>query len=118
MKWRLWIPGVAAAVLLAMPCSGQAQTARVRLATKEVSLGKVHPGIYPPSLTVSPDSRRVAYGTRSGSKQFVVVDGAESQEYDGFLPGSQLMFDTPTSLHALASRGQEIIRIEIDIVEE
>ena len=78
MKWRLWIPGVAAAVLLAMPCSGQAQTARVRLATKEVSLGKVHPGIYPPSLTVSPDSRRVAYGTRSGSKQFVVVDGAES----------------------------------------
>ena len=34
------------------------------------------------SLTVTPDSRRVAYVARRGGKWLVVVDGVEGKEYD------------------------------------
>ena len=46
---------------------------------------------------------------------FVVVDGKEGKEYDGFLRGSKLVFDSPKSFHTLARRGDEIFRVEVEI---
>jgi hypothetical protein len=90
--------------------------------------GKEYDGVGSPFF--SPDSRRVAYlagrGDGDGDKMFVgfvVVDGEEGKEYDdflggGFFGGSELVFDSPKLLHALALRGDEFFRVEIEIVEE
>jgi len=51
----------------------------------------------------------------SVQKWFVVVDGKEGKEYDGFLRGSELVFDSPKSFHTLAFRGIEIFRVEVQI---
>ena len=49
----------------------------------------------------------------------MVVDGTEGKkEYDRFLPGSRLVFDSPTKLHTLAGRGDEIFLLEIEITEQ
>jgi hypothetical protein len=73
-------------------------------------------GVLEGSLVFSPDSRHVAYLARRGDKQFLVVDGVEGKEYEGFLSGSRLVFDSPTQLHALAFRGGEFFRVEMEIV--
>jgi hypothetical protein len=52
---------------------------------------------------------------RRGKKKFVVVDGQEGKEYDDFLSGSKLVFDSPKSFHTLARRGNEIFRVEVEI---
>ena len=39
-------------------------------------------------LKISPNSQRVAYAARVGTKQFVVVDGREERRYDGVLEGT------------------------------
>ncbi len=44
----------------------------------------------PETLTVSPDSQRVAYGAQVGNKQFVVADGKEEKPYDGILEGTPI----------------------------
>jgi hypothetical protein len=90
--------------------------AEVALATREVSLGRVHPGAFPKSLAVSPNSKRVAYAARRGGKGFVVVDGVEGKEYDGFMKGSRLIFDSPSQFHTLALSGNEFLRVEVEIV--
>ena len=84
--------------------------------TREVSRGKIHPGMVAESLVVSPDSKRFAYGAERGGKWFVVLDGEEGKEYDVFLRGSRLVFDSPNRLHGLARRGNEIFLVEV--VEE
>jgi hypothetical protein len=87
----------------------------IRLLTREVSLGRIRLGIIVESLTVSPDSKHLAYGARRGEKLFVVVDGKEGKEYDFFLCGSKFVFDSPKSFHTLAFRGIEIFRVEVEI---
>jgi hypothetical protein len=66
----------------------------------------------------SPDSRRIAYWARRGNKWLVVVDGLEGRQYDGFLRGSNVVFDGPRSLHALAVLGSEVLRVKMELVEE
>ncbi|MCM8802981.1 MAG: hypothetical protein NC833_03995 [Candidatus Omnitrophica bacterium] len=85
----------------------------INLVIKETSLSKIH-GIFG-KITISPDSKRFAYGAVRGGKQFVVLDGLEGKEYDGFLRGSRLVFDSPNKLHALAARGTEIFLVEVEI---
>lgn len=69
------------------------------------------------SLVFSPDSRRVAYLAARGDREFIVVEGLASElEYS--LPGSSLIFDSSTKLHTLVGRGDELFRVEVDIVEE
>ena len=46
------------------------------------------------------------------------MDGVEGREYDEFLRGSRLVFDHPKLLHALARRGNEFFRVEVEIVEK
>ena len=48
------------------------------------------------SLIFSPVSKRVAYYAKRGEKWFVVVDGVEGKEYDGYVKGSRIVFDSPT----------------------
>jgi len=62
----------------------------MKMLTKEVSLGKVHPGFVEESLAVSPDSRRVAYVTAQHGKFSVMVDGEASKEYDAIGKGEPL----------------------------
>jgi len=64
----------------------------------------------------SPDSKRVVYEATRGGKWLVVVDGVEGKEYDGFLKGREPVFDSPSQLHALALRGGEFLRVEVEIV--
>ena len=110
---------ILATALLHGSSLAQAEGKKIRLVTRETSLGKVHPGTIEKSFVVSPDSKRVAYGAWLwlGGKQLVVVDGVKGKEYDGILKGSELIFDSPRLLHTLALRGNEIFRVEIEIVE-
>jgi len=46
----------------------------------------------------------------------VVVNGQEGPEYDALLRGGRLVFDDARRLHALTVRGEDILRVEIEIV--
>lgn len=100
----------------------QADGRKIRLVIREVSLGKVHLVIAWEDLwidfVVSPNSKRVAYMAERRGEWFVVVDGVEGKEYDTFIRGSKLVFDSPNLFHTLAFRGREIFRVEVEIVEE
>jgi len=76
--------------------------------------GKEYDGIA--NLAFSPGGKRVAYAAVRADRWFVVVDGVEGKEYDGFLEGSRLVFDSPKQFHTLARRGDEILRVEAEIV--
>jgi hypothetical protein len=78
--------------------------------------GKEYDGIAEGTLVFSPDGKRVAYQAQRGGKWLVVVDGVEGKEFDGFLKGSRLVFDNPTQFHTLALRGDEFLRVEVEIV--
>ena len=150
-----FVCGAGVLALFLVVGSRLASAADVTLVTREVSLGKIDPGIVGKSLIVSPDgkrlayvvqrggkwlvvvmgvagkeydgigrgslvfspdSKRVAYGAGRGGKWLVVVDGVEGKEYDGFLKGSRLVFDSPSQLHTLAVRGNEFLRVELEVV--
>ena len=63
----------------------------------------------------SPDSRRLAYDARRAGKWVLVVDGAESKEYDAFARGAVPVFDAPGAVHILAVDGktQGVILVEL-----
>lgn len=68
------------------------------------------------SLGFSPDSKHVAYWASPFSGEWrVYVDDYATAKYDGPLLLSKLVFAGPDSLHALAQRGDEILRLEIKI---
>ena len=74
-------------------------------------------------IAFSPDSKRIAYMGEKSGKQTMVVDGIKGREYLGFVRGSQVVFDSNTSLHGLAYREDENfqmehIRVEAAIVQE
>jgi hypothetical protein len=106
----------AGALALCLFASFRVVSAEVTLVTREVSLGKISPGIILEDLAVSPDSKHVGYWAQRGNKWVVVVDGAEGKEYDGFLRNSKLVLDSPSQLHTLALRGDEFLRVEAEIV--
>ena len=88
--------------------------AEVSLATREVSLGKVHAGAFPESLAVSPDSKRVAYEAKRGHKQLVVVDGVEGKEYDG---AANLVFSPDSKRVAYEAKRGDKWLVVVDGVE-
>jgi roadblock/LC7 domain-containing protein len=78
--------------------------------------GKEFDGIMAGTPVFSPDSKRVAYAPERGNKRMAVVDGVEGKEYEAFLKGSRLVFDSPSQFHTLALRGDEFLRVEVEIV--
>jgi len=58
----------------------------------------------------------VACLAQKGAKTVVVVNGQEGPEYDALLRGGRLVFDDARRLHALTVRGEDILRVEIEIV--
>ena len=82
-KGLLALVFVMLATLLHVSSLAQTEGGKIRLVTREVSWGKVHPGIVEESLLGSPDSNRFAYVAERGGKQFVVLDGVEGKKYDG-----------------------------------
>lgn len=82
-----------------------------------------HEGIAPGSFAFSPDNRHLAYLVTGGGSMKIAVDGLESSStYDGFFPGSKLVFDDATHLHTQAVRQRDretqIYRVDMEIVPE
>jgi len=76
--------------------------------------------IAPESLSVSPDNKHLAYEARKDTKTTFVIDDAQGKEHAGSLKGSRLIWDSPTSVHALVLRGEkkeekDVVRLQIDI---
>ncbi len=69
------------------------------------------------SFVFSPDGK-IAYWAKRDDKWRIVVAGAESEEYWGYLPNSNLVFETPNRLHCVAFRDMQIMRVEIEIINK
>ena len=75
------------------------------------------------NLAFTPDGRHVVHTARRGGKSLVVVGGAEGREYDSFLPvrdherEGRLNVEGATTLSILARRGAELLRVELEVVE-
>ncbi|HEX7174122.1 MAG TPA: hypothetical protein VF240_02395, partial [Pyrinomonadaceae bacterium] len=55
--------------------------AQVRLLTREVSLGRIHPGELKETRTLSPDRRRIAFVAKVAGGEAVFVDGVAGKTY-------------------------------------
>lgn len=69
------------------------------------------------SLAFSPDGK-IAYWAKRDNIWRIVVAGVESEEYWGYLPNGNLVFESPNRLHSMAFRDWEIMRVEIEINED
>lgn len=68
------------------------------------------------NIVFSPDGRHLAYWARQGSTWNIVVDQRSwSGGFDRPVPGSSLVFSGPATLHALALRGKQLVRIQVSI---
>ena len=68
------------------------------------------------SMIFSSDSRHFAYGAKLEDKWFVVINGKkEEQQYDAFIKGSKIIFDTNYSLHFLVLKGNGVYLVEKDL---
>jgi Tol biopolymer transport system component len=63
------------------PPVGDSQRHSVELVTREVSLGKAHPGEIKKTRTLSPDRRHIAFVAKDAGGEFVVVDGVAGKKY-------------------------------------
>ena len=77
------------------------------------------------TVAFTSDSKRVIYIAERGKKRFLVVDGVVGNLYDDFIihdefytkDPAHIVMDTPTSLHTIAVRNNEVLCVEIEIVE-
>ena len=88
MSKKLYIsPALALALLWAFTCSAAAQVTAparkggVRVMTREVSLGRAHPGEMSETRSISPDRRRIAFVAKVAGGESVVVDGVAGKTY-------------------------------------
>ncbi len=64
----------------------------------------------------SPDSKHVAYwGCPASGGWRIFVNGSYTEPYDQVILNSHIVFDGPDTLHGLAVRNGEILRVEIKI---
>jgi len=63
----------------------------------------------------SPDNKRVLYAAQQGGHWALVLDGEACFECDSFVMGGRILFDTPSSFHALIRRGVQFLRVEARI---
>jgi Tol biopolymer transport system component len=77
------------------------------------------------TIAFTSDSKRAVYIAQRGNKKLLVVDGIEGNLYDDFIihdyvhgGTAQIIIDSPTSLHTIVVRDNEVYRIEIEILEQ
>jgi Tol biopolymer transport system component len=68
-------------------------------------------------LQFTADARHLVYAARRDGKLVAVVDAIESKAYDEFVEGASLVMDGPRTIGMMVMRGQEILRVEIEIAE-
>ena len=68
-------------------------------------------------LQFTADARHLVYAARRVGKLVLVVDGIESNEYDDFVFGASLVMVGARTISMMVTRGQEILRVEIEIGE-
>ena len=69
------------------------------------------------NLQFTSDGRHLVYAAKREGKLVVVVDGTESKSYDDFVSGASLVMDGARTIRGMVTRGQEILRFEIEIAE-
>lgn len=68
-------------------------------------------------FTFSPDGKRFAYVGISEQSMSVIVDGVEMATARAFIKDS-MRFDGPDRVHALKLEGNELVRVQIDLVSQ
>src|SRR3989442_228216 len=97
MKKKLTGSIMALVIAASVTCPNFALTAQqtgrvpsaVRLITREVSLGKTHPGEIKYSRVISSDEKHIAYSVKTNDGELVVVDGVPGKTYTS-IPRHQL----------------------------
>ncbi len=69
------------------------------------------------NLQFTADGRHVVYAAKRDGKLVAVVDDTESKPYDDFVSGTSLVMDGARTVKMMVMRGQEILRVEIEIAE-
>jgi WD40 repeat protein len=86
------------------------------LVATDTGEGEEYDEILQGSLAFSPDGKHVAYVARRGAKWVLVVDGVETGGYDAFPAGAPYVFGGSDTVHAVALRDGELIRMEVRAV--
>jgi len=90
---------------------------RAEFVVLDETKSKLHEFVAQETMSFSPDSKHVAYWAAPFSgKWHVFVDGQRTEGFDERFYMSKLVFDGPDSLHALARRGDQILRLEIQVL--
>ena len=71
------------------------------------------------------DGKRMVYVAQRGKKLLLVADGVEGNDYDNLIihdafyttDRPHIFIDSPTSLHTIAVRDNEVFRVEMEIAE-
>jgi len=63
----------------------------------------------------SPDSTHIVYGAVTGTRGVVVADGAEMPARYSDFPNARIAFDTTNRFHAVARRGNDLLRVEVEV---
>ncbi len=72
--------------------------------------GKPYDDIY--YITYTPDSKRLIYTAEENDKDFVVVDEHNGKKYDDILGQYEIQFDSSSSFHYIARKGNDIYLVE------
>ncbi len=78
--------------------------------------GRRYDAIPERSLAWSRDGAHLAYVAKRSGKWTIVVDGVERGWYEALILRRPIRFDGPDRLHALARRGGEILRVDVQIL--
>jgi hypothetical protein len=75
----------------------------------------VKEGVLKNTPLFTPDGKHVLYGEHRGDHWALVLDGEPCFEFNSFVRGGRIVFDGPTSFHALVIRGGQFLRVEATI---
>ena len=76
--------------------------------------GRRYRGVAGTGLLFSPDSRRLVYDVTKDEGHYIVVDEEEIGPYSGFVTTSEIVFDRGNLLRAMALRGYDLVKVEIE----
>jgi hypothetical protein len=71
---------------------------------------------------ISSDSRHIAHALPKADKRWALAldgeaVGAPADNYDGFPPGSDILFDGPTTVRTVVAREANLIRVEMNLAK-